>query len=130
MKTLTLLIAGAALVMCAPSQARPAVDPEVRLAHELEGWAPGKPSDCIELQQVRSTRIIDGTAIIYDMGSTRFVNRPQAGARSLSQWDTLVTESYSPQLCSVDVVKLYDSSAHMQTGVLFLGQFVPYKKVN
>lgn len=122
-------MASAALVATAPAQAKPAVDPQVRLAQELSGWVAGKPTDCINLQQIRSTRIIDRTAIIYDMGSVRFVNRPRGGAEFLSQWDTFVTDTHSSQLCSIDVVKLYDSSARMQAGFVFLGEFVPYQKV-
>lgn len=122
-------MASAALVATAPAQARPAVDPQVRLAQELSEWVAGKPTDCINLQQIRSTRIIDRTAIIYDMGSVRFVNRPRGGAEFLSQWDTFVTDTHSSQLCSIDVVKLYDSSARMQAGFVFLGEFVPYQKV-
>ena len=129
MKPLKLLMASAVLLATAPAQAKPAVDPQVRLAQELGGWVAGKPTDCINLQQIRSTRIIDRTAIIYDMGSIRFVNRPRGGAESLSQWDTLVTDTHSSQLCSIDVVKLYDSSARMPAGFVFLGEFVPYKKV-
>jgi len=129
MKILRLLMASGALLATAPAQAKPAVDPQVRLEQELGGWVAGKPRDCINLQQIRSTRIINRTAIIYDMGSIRFLNRPRGGAESLSQWDTLVTDTHSSQLCSIDVVKLYDSSAHMQTSVVFLGEFVPYKKV-
>lgn len=128
MKTLKLLLAPVAFLSIASAQAKPALDPEVRLEQELRGWAAGKPTDCIDLQQVRSTTIIDGTAIIYDMGTTRFVNRPRGGAKSLSNWDILVTDTHSSQLCSIDVVKLYDPSARMQTGAVFLGEFIPYKK--
>lgn len=112
----------------APVQARPAVDSEVSLQQELTGWVAGKPQDCIDLNQIHSMQIIARTAIIYDVGSTRFVNRPRSGAQSLNHSDTLVTDTHSSQLCSIDVVRLYDSSVHMQTGVLFLGEFVPYKK--
>jgi hypothetical protein len=41
----------------------------------------------------------------------------------------LVTRQFTSQLCSTDVVHLYDTSARMQTGTVFLGEFVPYKKV-
>lgn len=131
MGTLRLIMASVSLVAIAPAQARTKVDPQVRLEQELTGWTPaGKPTDCISLQQIVSTRIIDRTAIIYDLGQIRYVNRPRAGAESLSQWDTLVTDTHSSQLCSIDVVKLYDTSAQMLNGVVLLGEFVPYKKVH
>jgi hypothetical protein len=56
------------------------------------------------------------------------VNRPRGGRESLDGWDTLVTKLHSSQLCSIDVVDLYDSSSRMQTGFVFLGEFVPYRK--
>jgi hypothetical protein len=108
--------------------AAPRVDPEVRLARALEGRVAGKPVDCIQLRSIRSSRIIDDTAILYDTGGTLYVNRPRAGRESLDQWDTLVTRTHSSQLCSIDVVHLYDTGSRMQTGSVFLGEFVPYRK--
>jgi hypothetical protein len=41
-----------------------------------------------------------------------------------------VTKTYGSQLCSIDVVSLYDSASRMQTGIVFLGEFVPYRKAD
>jgi hypothetical protein len=57
-----------------------------------------------------------------------WVNRPLGGARSLDEWDVLVTRQFSNQLCRGDVVRLYDSASMMQTGAVFLGEFVPYRR--
>ena len=84
--------------------------------------------NCVNLQNVRSTQIIDRTAIIYDAGSTIYVNRPR-DAGSLDHWDTLVTRLHSSRLCSIDVIQLYESSSRTWTGSVFLGDFVPYKRV-
>jgi hypothetical protein len=73
--------------------------------------------------------VIDHVAIIYDAGGTLYVNRPKAGLEQLNDWDTLVTRTPSSQLCNVDVVHLYDRVGRMQTGTVFLGDFVPYRKV-
>jgi hypothetical protein len=81
------------------------------------------------LRNVRSTRIIDRTAIVYQTGNTLYVNRPRNGASTLDRWDTLVTKTHSSRLCSIDVVQLYDTSSRMQTGFVFLGDFVPYRRV-
>jgi hypothetical protein len=40
----------------------------------------------------------------------------------------LVTDTHSSQLCSIDIVRLYDPMARMQTGFVGLGDFVPYSK--
>ena len=122
------LIAAPLLLVSAASAAAPRVEPEVQLARAIEGRIAGEPVDCIQLRNIRSSRIIDDTAIIYDAGSTIYVNRPRGGRESLDQWDVLVTKTHSSQLCSIDVVTLYDSGSRMQTGVVFLGEFVPYRK--
>ena len=101
---------------------------EAKLAKTLEGRVPGKPVDCIQLHDIRSSRIIDGTAILYDTGNKLYLNRPSSGASSLDDNDVLVTDTHSPQLCSVDVVHLYDNASHMPDGFVGLGKFVPYTK--
>ena len=114
----------------APAQAaRQTVDPEAQLQRALEGRVAGEPVDCINLRSVRSSQIIDDTAILYEAGGTIYVNRPRGGAESLDRWDTLVTKLHSSQLCSIDVVHLYDTASQIQAGFVSLGDFVPYKKV-
>lgn len=122
-----LLFLPALALLAAPAQGRNA-DPEARLAREIHGRVAGEPVDCLSLRRIRSSRIIDRTAIVYDVGGTIYVNRPRSGAESLDRWDTLVTDTHSSQLCNIDVVKLYDASIGMQTGFVFLGEFVPYRK--
>jgi hypothetical protein len=78
---------------------------------------------------VRSVRIIDRTALVYDQGSTIFVNRPRGGAEHLNQWDTLVTQPFGGRLCRPDIVRLYDSGSRFESGWLSLGDFVPYRRV-
>jgi hypothetical protein len=123
------LAAAAALLALAPAQAKPRLTPEQQLAKELQGRVAGEPVDCISLHRIRSSRIIDDTAIVYDAGGTIYVNRPRSGAESLDKWDTMVTRLHSSQLCSIDTVKLVDSSSRFMTGLVFLGDFVPYRKV-
>ncbi|HLL59849.1 MAG TPA: hypothetical protein VK391_08185, partial [Allosphingosinicella sp.] len=102
---------------------------EARLARALEGRVAGEPVNCISLRNIRSSQIIDDTAILYDAGRTIYVNRPREGRRSLNRHDVLVTKTFSSQLCSIDVVHLYDSASRFQTGVVFLDEFVPYRRV-
>lgn len=130
MRRLLPLIAAALVAASGPAGAAPRPAPEERLARALEGRTAGTPVDCIWLRNVRSSRIIDKTAILYDAGSTIYVNRPRNGARSLDRRDTLVTRTHSSQLCSIDVVNLYDSASRVQKGAVFLGAFVPYRKPN
>lgn len=128
MRSLIPLLFAAAVLPLASLQAGPRLAPEAQLALALEGRSAGEPVDCINLRSIRSSRIIDDTAILYESGNTIYVNRPRAGRESLDRWDTLVTKTHSSQLCSIDVVRLYDSASRFETGFVFLGEFVPYRR--
>lgn len=104
---------------------------EARLAKILEGRVAGEPVDCLPLFNIRSSEIIDGTAIVYrTSGNKLYVNRPTIGARSLDRDDILVTRTSTSQLCSIDAVRLLDSTSRFYTGFVGLGEFVPYTKVD
>jgi hypothetical protein len=130
MRKLIALALGGLIAATAPAQAVSPADAEAKLAKALEGRVAGEPVKCINLRLVRSTEIIDDTGILYDTGRTVYLNRPRAGADSLDRWDTLVTKLHSSELCSIDTVQLYDSASRMQTGFVFLGEFVPYRKAD
>jgi hypothetical protein len=129
MKKLIPLIAASLALGSAPaSAAREPVDREAELARAIGNRVAGEPVDCIDLHRIRSSRVIDDTAIVYDAGGTLYVNRPRAGAESLNRWDTLVTRTPSTRLCSIDTVRLVDLTSRMMTGIVFLGEFVPYRR--
>jgi len=122
------LAAAALLATAAAALARPH-DPQAEMAKALKGRVPGKPVNCIFLPRIRNTQIIDRTAILYDAGDTIYVNRPRGGAQDLSDWDVLVTKTTGSQLCSIDIVRLYERGTHVQKGFVNLGEFVPYTRV-
>ena len=122
------LLIGAAFLAVAPAAAGPRLDPEQKLAKAIEGRVAGTPVSCLNLRSIRSSRIIDGTAIVYDSGNTLYVNRPRSGRESLDQWDIMVTRPFGSQLCGTDVVNLYEAGSQIQTGFVLLGEFVPYRK--
>ena len=131
MRDIPKLLLGGMLLVSFPFAAGAAarLDPEAKLAQSLNGRVAGEPVDCVDLSDIRSSRIINRTAILYETrGGTIYVNRPDAGRESLSDWDVLVTRTHMNRLCSIDVVELYDSGARMRTGSVFLGRFVPYRK--
>ncbi|HWT12730.1 MAG TPA: hypothetical protein VN231_08265 [Allosphingosinicella sp.] len=129
MRQLLPLLAATLLLGTASAQAARPVDREAELARAIEGRVAGEPVDCIDLHRVRSTRVIADTAIIYDAGGTVYVNRPRAGADSLNRWDALLTRLHSTRLCSIDSVQMIDPQTRMMTGLVFLGEFVPYRRV-
>ncbi|MGZ8337487.1 MAG: hypothetical protein ACXWU1_12570 [Allosphingosinicella sp.] len=130
MGKLITMIAGAVLVAVTPAAAATPEENEAELERALEGRVAGEPVSCIDLHRVRSSRVINDTAILYDAGSTLYLQRPRSGASSLNRWDTLVTRSYSTRLCSIDTVNIVDTQSGMLTGVVFLDEFVPYRRVS
>jgi hypothetical protein len=130
MRQLAPLLLGTILLAPLSAQASPRLDGEAKLASLLEGRVAGEPVDCVQLRNIRSSRIIDKTAIVYGSGRTIYVNRPRAGAEDLNSWDTQITKPTLSQLCSIDVVRMYDRTSRVQTGAVFLGEFVPYRKAD
>lgn len=111
-----------------PAQAAPRLDPEARLARELQGRVAGKPVSCIPQREIQSAQIFERTAILYKVGNVWYLNRPASGANFLDRDDILVTDTHSSNLCNVDIVRLVDQGSRFPSGSLGLGQFVPYKK--
>jgi hypothetical protein len=128
-KLLLPLLLGAATVAATPATAEQRRSPEEQLQRELRGRVAGEPVSCVNLRNIRSSRIIDRTAIIFDAGGTLYVNRPRAGAESLRTWDTQVVRPFGSQLCSIDTIKMVSPVSGFFTGNVFLGEFVPYRRV-
>lgn len=128
-KVAAALAAGSLLLAGAAADAKPRLTPEQELAKALDGRVAGKPQDCLYLPRVVSTRIYDKTAIVYDAGTTLWVNRPDSGASTLDDNDIMVTTPFGSQLCSVDIVRMVDRNAGFWRGSVGLGKFVPYTKL-
>jgi hypothetical protein len=132
MRTVPTLFAGVfVLAAFAAAVASPSLGErgEAALAKSLEGRIAGKPVDCIQQYEIRSSEIVDGTAILYwTAGNRVYVNRPAIGKESLRRGKVLVTDTHTNQLCSVDTVKLLDNGSGFPAGFVGLGAFVPYTK--
>lgn len=124
-------LAAAALATAAPVLAEKAAPDrgEARLAKALEGRVAGPAVRCLPQHMIRSSEIIDRTAILYrTTGNKLYVNRPDFGRESLSRTDVMVTDTRTGQLCDIDTVRLLDQGTRFQSGVVGLGEFVPYTK--
>jgi len=124
----TALTAG--LLGLAVAGAAPLSTGEARLAQALHGRTAGKPLHCLNLRYARSSRVIDGTAVIFESGRTLYVNRPLSGAESLSQSNALLIKSLTGEICRGEGVRLFDNGSRIDAGVIFLGEFVPYRKAS
>ncbi len=121
-------LALAALALPAAARDRGA-DGEAKLAKITAGRTAAVPVSCINLRDIRSSEIVDDTAIVYRMNNgTLFVNRPQGGGL-LDRDDILVTRTISTRLCSIDIVTLVDRGSQMFSGSVALSEFVPYSRL-
>jgi len=123
-----IILAATLAAIAITSTASTARRSEATLSQLLDDREAGKPVDCLSLHGVRSSRIIDGIAVIFDAGGIFYLNRPKAGAELLVGDKAILTRSDSGQICSGEAVQLFDSTSGVQSGSVFLGRFVPYRK--
>ncbi len=131
MSAFRLIVAAALVIVAGTASAAPRLDPEARIAKALDGRVAGTPVDCLQQRSISSTEIVDRTAIIYRMNGGRvYLNRPTSGAAFLRSNLAMVTDTHSPELCSIDIVRMYDTTSRMGLGTIGLGKFVPYTKAD
>lgn len=102
--------------------------PQAELADALKGRVAGEPVRCLNLSNATSTRIIEGTGIIYNVGGTLYLNRPSSGAQRLRDDDILSYRVFGGQLCRGEPVNRLDRSTASLYGFVLLGDFVPYRR--
>ena len=129
MKTLPAILAATALALSATAaSAETRVEKgEARLARMIEGRVAGEPVSCIPAMSGHRLKVIDHVGVAYDAGRTIYVaraDRPQ----SLDGFDTLLIERSGSQLCKQDMIRTVDLHAGFTTGIVFLGDFVPYTR--
>ena len=124
------LAAVASLALIAgPSVAGERLNGDQKLAKLLEGRVAGEPRSCINTRVNSESQVIDGTALVYGRGRTIWVNVP-ANARDLDDRDALLVRQYGANLCRQDIVTTFDTNGGFYTGNVFLGDFVPYTRVD
>src|SRR5690606_9000765 len=124
------ILAGAAVLAMGASAASAetlAEKGEARLAKMLEGRTAGEPVSCITAIRSNGLRVIEHVGVVYDAGKTIYVSRP-SDPKSLGPWDVPIFERLGSQLCKTDLVRTVDRTNGFTTGVVFLGDFVPYTK--
>lgn len=85
-------------------------------------------TNCIAMNRVRSTRIIAGEGIVYQLtGRKAVINRPRHGGKRLARNQILITRTSGPMLCAGDIVHLADGLPGMTTGFVALGRFEHYQ---
>jgi hypothetical protein len=129
MKTLTTILAGAALALTGATAvlAKSPEENEAKLARMLEGRTAGEPVNCISALNSNRIEVIEHVGIVYDAGSTIYVARPSDPSQ-LGRNDVVVIDRHSSQLCTTDVIRTVDRYQGFTTGAVFLDKFVPYSR--
>ena len=129
-----LVLTAAAIGALAAPVAAQAEDPvaptrgEAKLAKMLEGRVAGEPERCIRTFGSKSLTQIDDTALVYKDGDTVWVNYTSS-PDSIDDGDYLVIKKFdATSLCRTDQITTYSRTGNFFSGVIFLDDFVPYRK--
>ena len=132
LKRLTFAAAALGLLAAPAVQAEDAVEMtrgEAKLQKMLEGRVAGEAEKCIRTSGSLSIISVDDTALVYRSGDTLWVNYTKS-PQSIDDDDILVIERFSSgSLCRSDRIETYSRGGNFWTGVIFLGDFVPYRKI-
>ncbi len=134
MRTAPLISAAAMTVLLAACSTAPAQQtrspPASReLADALAGRVAGPPQRCITTYRTTSVHPIDDWTILYDQGSTIYVQNPRGGCPGVGRGnDILVTRQTSTQICDGDIARTVDLTSRVEGGGCVFGPFVPYTR--
>lgn len=101
---------------------------EIKLAKLLDGRVAGEPRSCIRTFGSRNLQQIDGTALVYKDGGTIWVNRTRTPEQIDDSEIMVIRRFTGPSLCRTDNIELVDRLSGFFSGVIFLDDFVPYRR--
>ena len=128
MRSQACIVAIALLAGAGTAPATPRMEPEARLAEEVDGRLAGAAVKCVDVGFTRDVRIVDDVAILYDQGRTIYVNRPLVGRGILDDSHVIVSKPLFSRLCKGDILQMRDSVSGMPVGSVRLEEFVPYRR--
>ena len=126
-----LTISAMMMAACSTAPAQQTRSPEASkdLADALSGRVAGPPQRCISTYRTTKVHPIDDWTILYDQGSTIYVQSPRGGCPGVGRGsDILVTRQVTNQLCEGEIARTVDLTSRVERGGCVLGPFVPYTK--
>ena len=133
MRNLAMVVGAVALLLSGPTSARSAIvqQGEAKLAKLIDGRTAQQPVSCVDTPYRLSgggLQVIDGVGVVYDAGKTVFVAR-LSDPSMLRRTDRLdVTRAVTTRLCVSDRMVARDRTTGVETGPVFLQDFVPYTR--
>ncbi len=95
--------------------------------------AVGEPRNCVSLNQIRSTKVVDNSTIDFKMvGGKTYRNSLPYSCPGLKFEDRFSFRTSQSQLCNVDIVRvLHNYGEQLREGVgCGLGKFQPVEKIS
>ena len=128
----TAAILAAMLLSCATApteQARKSQDSK-ELSEALAGRVAGPVQRCISNFPTTKVRILDDWTILYQDGSTIYMQRPPGGCRGIASGTrTLVSRQVgTSQMCEGDINEATDLRSGVGGAPCVFGPFIPYTK--
>ena len=102
---------------------------ENRLQRWLDRRTAGAPANCVPVMSGRSLTIVDSSTLVYDAGTTIWVNRLDSPCPGLDDRDTLVVDLHGSQYCRGDLVRGVTPGMSIAGPKCPLGDFVPYRRL-
>jgi hypothetical protein len=130
-KIMTLSLVGLTAGCMAEGPMEMSPDAQSQLSAELAGRVQaGPPQSCVSQRNLGGNRSVGEEAIIFGDRSSRllYVNRPAAGCPELNSGRALKTRTTTNQLCSGDIVDVFDPVTGISYGSCGLGEFTPYRR--
>ncbi len=104
---------------------------ESQLTEELQGRVQaGPPQSCVSSRTLGGNQSVGEGAIIFrTMGSDLiYVNRPPGGCPEIGPGRAIRVRTTTTQLCTGDIVEVFDPVQNFGFGACGLGEFTPYRR--
>jgi hypothetical protein len=132
MRSIALLVIGAALASCSTAPAEPirSAKADRQYAELLAGKVAGPAQSCLPTYNSNDMVVIDERTVVFKVGTRRaYVNHMQGGCNNLGGNYALVTRGFGGQgLCRGDIAQVVDIRNRMTVGSCVFGDFIPYTK--
>lgn len=87
----------------------------------------GEGQTCLYIPNSNRLNVVDNVGLSYRRGDTLWVARAR-NPNSITVWDVPIIERFGSELCRHDVTRTIDRSSGIFSGVVFLENWVPYRK--
>lgn len=94
----------------------------------LKDRVAGEPVNCIPRTRLRRSTAASDDVLLYDDGSTVYVNTPYLGCPRARE-NTMISSTPIGRLCSGDIVLVQDLRMNVPLSSCALSEFVPFRKV-